>query len=154
MRAFAMILGVPGAAPGPSHDGDVIALPIVLLVVFGYAANFNVIDPNERLRRPGRCGGFAAAVTVPTQTVDPSGDHRRRGRPSDNEADVAIIADWSLGRWRTWTVRAVRGTDGQSVRSQQPTPRSMGTPDTSGSAPKTSGIEVEVLYNPDLRPHG
>ena len=131
-----------------------IALPIVLLVVFGYAANFNVSSIRTNVYGD-QADAVASLLQSPfdSETVDPSGTTTdAEDALRDNEADVAIVADSGQQ-----PVAYVDGSElfvaqtavGALTAANAKIDAAAGTPDTSGSA-QTSGIEVEVLYNPDL----
>src|ERR1700741_535831 len=74
--------------------GVMIALPVVLLVVFGYAANFKVSDIPAVVVGPG---ASQAASMLPEPTfhvteVDPAaGEPAARARLRDGKAVVAVV---------------------------------------------------------------
>ena len=113
----------------------IVALPILLLVVFGYAANFNVdsigtaaLGPQAEQLEAQLPGLFDVVET------DPDGDEATaQDLVKRNEADVAIV---------TGQLPAVAYVDGSALFTAQ----------TAVAALNQLGdqAEVEVLYNPNL----
>ena len=72
-----------------------IVLPVVLLVVFGYAANFKVGDIPAVVVGPGahQAAALLRAPTFHVTEVDPAGDESTaRARLRDGKAVVAVVA--------------------------------------------------------------
>jgi ABC-2 type transport system permease protein len=117
--------------------GMLIALPLVLLVIFGYAANFGVDSVSTAVLGPG---AESAAQQLPplfdVTEVDPAGD-RATGTAvlSQNRADAALVTGTSG--------RPVLLVDGSSLFTAQAT---VSAANRAGGA-----LGVEVLFNPDLK---
>jgi ABC-2 type transport system permease protein len=114
-----------------------IALPLLLLVVFGYAANFTVTSIPTNVYGP-QAQQVARQVKDPfdVQSVDTGGNRQdAEDAVRDNNADVAIVTS-SAGK-------PTALVDGSSLFSAQ----------SAVSALNLSGgeIKVDVLYNPDLK---
>ncbi len=115
--------------------GMLVALPIMLLVVFGYAANFKVdsipttaVGPQAQLVADQAPPLFDVASVHANQDAEDAEDAVQR-----NEVDVAIV---------TGTTPPQVLVDGSALFSAQ----------AAVSALNTLGdqVDVEVLYNPDL----
>lgn len=113
-----------------------VLMPIVLLLVFGYAANFPVDE--IRLTPVGDQVAVATMqlpdlfVVAPRSNDDPTDILRR------NEADVAVAIE-------DGTPTAF--IDGSNIFAAQATIQAFSQAATSGTAPD---IQTEVLFNPDL----
>lgn len=114
-----------------------VAMPILLLVVFGYAANFNVSGVKTAVVGPG---AEAAARLLPpvfdvtvVSTTDTQDDVTTMIQ--DNEVDVGIVTSTAPP--------ALALVDGSSLFSAQ----------TAVSVLNKFGdrVTIEVLYNPDLK---
>jgi ABC-2 type transport system permease protein len=118
-----------------------IVLPIVLLVVFGYAANFKVSDIPAVVVGPG---ASQAASILPEPTfrvteVDPAaGEPAARARLRDGTAVVAVV---------TGSGAPLILMDGSQLFSVQTAEAALGE-----MARKSAGVppRVEILYNPNL----
>jgi len=111
-----------------------VAMPLVLLIVFGYAARFDISDI-----RTAVVGPAAEAVESSLQepfdavVVDPSaGDQEARDLLRDGRASVAIV---------TGSAPAVY-VDGADLFTAQSALR------RGGNLPE--GVQAEILFNPDL----
>src|SRR5262245_11211065 len=118
-----------------------IVLPVLLLVVFGYAANFRVQNIPTVVVGPG-ASQAAALLRPPTfhvTEVDPAaGEPAAQARLRDGEAVVAVVTGGSE------PVVLMDGTQLFSVLTAQGA--------LAGQA-KAAGVpppEVRILYNPDL----
>lgn len=117
--------------------GMLIALPLVLLVIFGYAANFGVDNISTVVVGPG---AESAAQQLPplfdVTEVDPAGDREAAtDELRDNRADAALVTGESGG--------PLLLVDGSSLFTAQATV----------SAANRAGdvLSVEVLFNPELK---
>ncbi len=115
----------------------VIALPILLLVVFGYAANFNVDHIKTEVVGPG---AQAASNSLPARlqvsSVDPAGTRNDAVRAlRDNKADVAVVTSSGTA--------PVALVDGSELFAAQ---QAVG-----GLAQAKPPLQTEVLFNPDLK---
>lgn len=113
-----------------------ILLPVVLLVVFGYAASFDV----DEIRLTPVGDQVANAVSqLPDLFVVA---HGRDDAPVDilrrNEADVVVTIEGS-------TPRAL--VDGSNIFAAKASIQAFSQAETSGAVP---GLDIEVLFNPDL----
>ena len=120
-----------------------IALPIVLLVVFGYAANFDVTEIRTNVYGEG-ADAAASVLRAPFDAgeIDPSGgaaDAKDALRADD--ADVAIVT--SPGREPKAFV------NGSELFTAQAAVAALNQANASGAIPG-GGVTVDVLYNPDL----
>ncbi|MGC2241755.1 MAG: ABC transporter permease [Acidimicrobiia bacterium] len=116
-----------------------ILMPLVLLVVFGYAASFDVTDINVMVVGPG---ADQAAELLPSpfvvESVDTAGgrteleDALRRG-----QVEVGLLAD---------PTNRLALIDGSELFSARAAVQAF----TAMSSQVPGGIETEVLYNPDL----
>lgn len=114
-----------------------IALPLVLLVGFGYAANFNVSHLHTDVLGP-RAEQVAGALHEPfdLHRIDATGDEAEaRTRLRDDQADVVVVTGD--------TGKPVAYVDGSNLFAAQKA--------TAGLASAGGRIETEVLYNPDLK---
>jgi ABC-2 type transport system permease protein len=112
-----------------------IALPILLLVVFGYAASFDVTSiPTATLGPAAEQVGDLLPDVFDVKTIDVSGtEDDARNLLRDGTVDVAITTD---GRPATAFV------DGSGLFTAQAAVSVLGRADDI--------VEVEILYNPDL----
>ncbi len=113
-----------------------IAMPIVLLLVFGYAANFAVDE--IRLTPVGDQVAAAASQLPPpfvvqARSTDDPVDILRR-----NEADVAVAIEGGT---------PIAFIDGSNIFTAQASLQAFGQAAASGAAP---ALETDVLFNPDL----
>ncbi len=117
--------------------GMLIALPLVLLVIFGYAANFGVDSVSTVVAGPG-AGPAAAALPdlFDVTDVDPTTDRATAtDELRDNRADAAVVTSESD--------RPVLLVDGSSLFTAQAT---VSAANRAGDA-----LDVEVLFNPELK---
>jgi ABC-2 type transport system permease protein len=120
-----------------------IALPVVLLVVFGYAANFKVRDIPTVVVGPGarQAAALLRAPTFHVTEVDTAaGESTARARLRDGQAVVAVVT----GGGRPLVL--LDGTQLFSVETAESALASA-TP-TAGAGPVAP--RVQVLYNPEL----
>ncbi|WP_336081959.1 ABC transporter permease [Nocardia sp. SSK8] len=115
-----------------------VLLPLLLLVVFGYAANFYVgsvqaavVGPLAATTGPALPEFFDVTVTAPEDT---RADAERMVR--DNEVDVAFVASGSA-------ITTVALVDGSNLFAAQ---SSVSVLNKIGGA-----VRTEVLYNPELK---
>lgn len=113
-----------------------ILMPIVLLLVFGYAANFSVEE--IRLTPVGEqvaaaVQGLPAPFVVQAVSDDDPTDILRRG-----EADVAVAIDDGT---------PTASIDGSNIFTAQASLQAFSQMAASGAAPD---IQTDVLFNPDL----
>jgi ABC-2 type transport system permease protein len=117
-----------------------IVLPLVLLVVFGYAASFDVTEVETSVYGPGAmrvADGLPSFFSV--RTTDPSGGRTEAvDALRDGEAVVANVADAS------GPAALIDGSQLFSARAAQEALLR-----AAGEAPGP-GPEIEVLFNPDL----
>lgn len=123
-----------------------IVLPIVMLVIFGYAANFNVSSIPTVVVGPDATQA-AAQLKAPFDVVevDPSGDRATaQTRIQDNKAIVGVVT----GRTPLQFL-----VDGSQVFSAQAAQTALGrmaqSARASGQTPPA--VSVDVLYNPGLK---
>jgi ABC-2 type transport system permease protein len=112
-----------------------IVLPILLLIVFGYAANFTIDSLSTALVGPqAQAAAGEAPPVFDVKVVDASGDETTAADLlRDNEVDIAIV---------TGVQPAVAYVDGSALFAAQQAVSVLG---------QFGGqIEVQVLYNPDL----
>ncbi|MEV0225008.1 ABC transporter permease [Streptomyces sp. NPDC050704] len=113
----------------------IIVLPLVLLVVFGYAASFNVDTVSTRVVGP-QAQQVAGELRDPFDVaeVDPQGDEAgAREQLRDGEADVVVIAG-----------------DGGSRALVDGSQLFVAKAAVAELAQRGGDIDAEVLYNPDL----
>ncbi len=118
-----------------------IVLPVVLLVVFGYAANFRVSDIPAVVVGPGahQAAALLRAPAFHVTEVDPAGDESTaRARLRDGKAVVAVVA---AGRSPLVLM------DGTQLFSVETAESALGR---IASAQGTPSPQVRILYNPDL----
>ena len=117
-----------------------IALPVILLVVFGYAANFKVGDIPTAVVGSG-AGQAAALLREPVfhvTEVDPAaGEQQAQALLRDGKAVVAVVTGAGAPRV------LMDGTQLFSVETAET---------ALGKMAATAGVQpqVEILYNPDL----
>jgi ABC-2 type transport system permease protein len=118
-----------------------ILLPIVLLVVFGYAANFKVGDIPTVAVGPG-ASQAAALVREPTfhvTEVDPAaGEPTAQARLRDGKAVVAVVTGGSS---------PLILMDGSQLFSVEAAESALGR---MASASGTAAPQIKILYNKDL----
>ncbi len=113
-----------------------IALPLILLVIFGYAANFTVSSIRTEVYGPqAQSVENALPSTFDVTTIDPAGT-RSDAEASlvDNDADVAIVT--------TGSSKPLALVNGSQLFAAQAASGALGQ---AGDA-----VRVEVLFNPDL----
>src|SRR5579859_300009 len=115
-----------------------IVLPVVLLVVFGYAANFKVHDIPTAVVGPG-ASQAAALLREPTfhvTDVDPAaGESGAQARLRDGRAVIAVVTGGS-------PLVLMDGTQLFSVQTAESALARL--------APGTRAPRVRILYDPDL----
>jgi ABC-2 type transport system permease protein len=118
-----------------------IILPVVLLVVFGYAANFKVSSIPTTVVGPG-AGQTAALLRGPVfhvTEVDPAGDQSTaQARLRDGKAVVAVV---------TGATRPLVLLDGTELFSVETAQTALGKIAVSQSGPAP---QIKILYNKDL----
>jgi len=115
----------------------VIALPILLLVVFGYAANFNIVHIETDVVGPGAVAA-SKALPPPMQvsSADPAGTRASAEQAlRENKADVAIVTSSDAS--------PVALVDGSELFAAQAAVRGL----TQAKPP----IEPKILFNPELK---
>jgi ABC-2 type transport system permease protein len=121
-----------------------IALPLLLLVVFGYAANFDVHDIPTVVVGPG-ARQVAAALRPPFQVTDVEpggGASTARSRLQDGQAVVAVVADGA------GVDVLMDGTQLFSVETaERALARLAAARGAGASAPQ---VTEQILYNPKL----
>ena len=118
-----------------------IVLPVVLLVVFGYAANFKVSDIPTTVVGAGaqQAASLLRPPTFHVTEVDPTGDESTaRARLRDGKAVVAVVA---AGRSPLVLM------DGTQLFSVETAESALGR---IASAQGTLSPQVRILYNPKL----
>lgn len=123
-----------------------IALPVVLLVVFGYAANFDVSKITTVVVGP-QAEQAAGQLKAPFDVieVDTKGDRAQaEARLQDGEAVVGIVTGQSpivvlMDGTEQFSVQAAQGAFAQMAQS------------SNASGQPVPAIDVEILYNPDLK---
>ncbi|WFN93649.1 ABC transporter permease [Gordonia sihwensis] len=123
----------------PRTMAMLIVLPLLLLVIFGYAANFYVssvktavVGPTATQVAQSLPGYFDVTDTYPDRTAADAKDLLR-----ENEVDVAVVAPAGPGEQATAFV------DGSNMFAAQ---SSVGVLNKFGDR-----VHVEVLFNPDLK---
>ena len=132
-------------------------LPFLFLVVFGYAASFDIKDVPTVVVGPGA----QAVAAVAPRDLRRRGDGRRRRRRPRRRTDCAAARPWS--RWSRRRPAAARRRCSSTAPSSSPPRRrcaaspSCGRPARAGAAGRlplggaASSAKVAVLFNPDLR---
>jgi ABC-2 type transport system permease protein len=118
-----------------------IVLPVLLLVVFGYAANFKVSDIPTTVVGPGahQAAALLRAPTFHVTEVDPAGDESTaRARLGDGKAVVAVVAA---------ARRPLVLMDGTQLFSVETAESALGR---IASAHGMLSPQVSILYNPNL----
>ncbi len=121
-----------------------IVLPVVLLVVFGYAANFDVHDIPTVVVGPG-AQQAAAALHAPFHVVevDPAaGEPTARSRLQDGQAIVAVVTGG------TGVLVLMDGTQLFSVETAESALAKLTEARAAGAA--APPVSVQILYNPRL----
>ncbi|TQF69475.1 ABC transporter permease [Rhodococcus spelaei] len=119
-----------------------VALPLLLLVVFGFAANFTVSTLDVTVVGPGAdavasriASDAQTAQVLHVSTVDPSGtDATARDALRDDVSDLAIV---------TGSGKPMVYIDGSNLFAAQSAKIAV--------AKMGPAVESEVLYNPDLK---
>ena len=120
--------------------GMLVGMPIMLLIVFGYAANFNVDSIQTATLGPQAAQAAQLLGQVPNApfdvvTTDPGGDSQTaQDMLQRNEVDVAVV---------TGTQPPVAYIDGSSLFTAQ---SAVAMFNRLGDR-----ISVQILYNPDLK---
>jgi ABC-2 type transport system permease protein len=122
-------------------------LPVLFLIVFGYAASFDVeqvptiaVGPSARLAAERLPATFEVRAVRP----DEGRDHAERALRG-GEAVVAVVAGASPGE------RAVLLVDGTELFAAQAALRAAGDASSARSPRGQGTVEVDVLFNPQLR---
>jgi ABC-2 type transport system permease protein len=116
-----------------------IVLPVVLLVVFGYAANFKVHDIPTAVVGPGarQAAVYLRAPTFRVTEVDPTaGEPAARALLRDGQAVVAVV---------TGGGRPLVLLDGTQLFSVETAESAMAR-----AVPAAASPRVEILFNPEL----
>ncbi|MFE3290540.1 ABC transporter permease [Rhodococcus sp. NPDC059234] len=119
-----------------------VALPLLLLIVFGFAANFTVSSLHVTVVGPGAAAVAEQLTTAPQVTqvfhidaVDPTGtDATARDSLRDDVSDLAIV---------TGAGKPMVYIDGSNLFAAQSAKIAV--------AKMGSAVDSEVLYNPDLK---
>ncbi len=113
-----------------------IALPLILLVIFGYAANFTVSSLRTEVYGPqAEQVRHAIPPLFDVQSTDPAGTRSdAEASLADNDADVAIVTGGSA--------KPVALVNGSQLFAAQAANGALGQ---AGDA-----LTVEVIFNPDL----
>ena len=113
----------------------IIAFPLILLIIFGYAATFDVtsvptafVGPQAELASQQAAGVFEVVIVDPSGTSETARDLLR-----DRQAQVAIATD---------TQPPTAYIDGSSLFAAQAASAALGR--------VGDQVTVEILYNPDL----
>ena len=118
-----------------------IVLPVVLLIVFGYAANFHVSDIPTAVVGPG-ARQAASALHAPTFHVTEvdtaAGEPAARARLRDGQAVVAVVTGGS---------RPLVLMDGTQLFSVETAEGALAKLATAAGSP---AARVRILYNPNL----
>ncbi len=118
-----------------------IVLPVVLLVVFGYAANFKVHDIPVVVTGPGaqQAASLLHAPTFHVAEVDPAaGEAAAQARLRDGRAVVAVV---------TGGASPLVLLDGTQLFSAQTAQGALAKMVAAAGSP---AVQVRILYNPDL----
>jgi ABC-2 type transport system permease protein len=123
-----------------------IVLPVLMLVIFGYAANFNVTAIPTVVVGP-QAAAVASQLKAPFHVVevDPSGDRATaETRIRDNKAVVGVVTGQSplqllMDGTQVFSVQTAEGALGRMAQSAR----------ESGHTPPA--VSVDVLYNPELK---
>jgi ABC-2 type transport system permease protein len=118
-----------------------IVLPVVLLVVFGYAANFKVDDIPTVVVGPGahQAAALLRAPTFSVTEVDPAaGASAAQARLREGKAVIAVVTGGS---------RPLVLMDGTQLFSVETAEGALGK---MASARGTPSPQVRILFNPDL----
>jgi ABC-2 type transport system permease protein len=121
-------------------------LPILFLVVFGYAASFDVQDVPTVVVGPG--SGLATSMLPSTLRVVSTDAAASRAAAEDalrrGEATVAVVTPASPGGKLEVLI------DGTELFAAQAAVRSLAKLEAKGASSQ-AGAQVEILYNPGLR---
>lgn len=123
-----------------------IVLPVVMLVIFGYAANFNVSAIPTVVVGP-QATSVAAQLKAPFHVtqVDPSGNRATaESRIQDNKAVVGVVTGQSpvqllMDGTQIFSVQAAESALGRMAQSAH----------AAGKTPPA--VTVDILYNPQLK---
>jgi len=118
-----------------------VALPVVLLVVFGYAANFKVSNIPAVVVGPGarQAATLLRAPTFKVTEVDPAaGEPTAQARLRDGEAVVAVV---------TGSGRPLVLMDGTQLFSVETAEADLGKMTSAAGIPSP---QVRILFNPGL----
>jgi ABC-2 type transport system permease protein len=118
-----------------------IVLPVVLLVVFGYAANFKVSNIPAVVVGPGthRAAALLRAPTFKVTEVDPAaGEPAAQARLRDGKAVVAVV---------TGSGRPLVLMDGTQLFSVETAEGTLGKMASAAGMPSP---QVRILFNPNL----
>jgi ABC-2 type transport system permease protein len=137
-------------------------LPIVFLVVFGYAASYDVKEvPTVVVGPQADAAAGLLPSTFSVQTVDPNGDRSEAETSLQRGEDVVgVVTPDSPGGTAevlidgTELFAAQTALRSLAALEAQGTGKSGGTAQSAGTAPQTTATpsaQVEILYNPDLR---
>jgi ABC-2 type transport system permease protein len=126
--------------------GLLVGLPIILLVVFGYAANFEVSKIPTVVVGP-QAAEVASRLHAPFQVteVDPGGDRAlAESRLQDGKAVVGVVTGASpisvlMDGTQLFSVQTAQGAFARMAQAEVA---------SGGTAP---AVAPEVLYNPDLK---
>jgi ABC-2 type transport system permease protein len=117
--------------------------PILMLVVFGYAASFDVSEIPVQVVGPG-AERVAAALPPPFQVgdVDPAGDRAAaEAALRDGDVPVAVVAS---------AAGATVLLDGSELFIAQATKSALASVSDRVPEQVAAAVDVEVLFNPDL----
>ncbi len=120
-----------------------IVLPLLLLVIFGYAANFTVDDARTTVVGPQaeQVEGQLPDLFDVT-SVDPDADRGDAEQTlQDNRADVAIVTG----------AAPVALVDGSNLFAAQAAVSALNALNAQSAGASGPTIEIDVLYNPDLK---
>jgi ABC-2 type transport system permease protein len=121
-----------------------IVLPVVLLVVFGYAANFNVGNIPTVVVGPG-ADRAAAMLRAPFHVaeIDPAdGPATARSRLQDGRAIVAVVTGGSTIQVLMDGSQLLPVLTAEGALAKLPAAR--------GAGPGAAPVRVQILYNPKL----
>ncbi len=130
-----------------------IVLPVLLLVVFGYAANFDVHDIPTVVVGPG-ARQAAAALRPPFDVTDiapAAGESAARSRLQDGQAVVAVVTgssgvDVLMDGTQLFSVETAETALARLAATRGAGPAGAGEAGGAGGSP----VREQVLYNPKL----
>jgi len=135
-----------------------IVLPLLLLIVFGYAASFDVSDIPTAVVGPGAAiaSGHLPSVFHVVKTDPTGGRDEATELLRDGDAVVAVVADPAspavlISGADLFSAKAAEVALARAVQAQ-----SAQAPSTTAAAPQQTtplptNVKVEVLFNPDLK---